>query len=443
MPVGALGSALLATMESANNCTLNKTQWNLTNGCQSPAGNDSSPLSEPFMRKGPEQFLQLLVALGILITNPIILIAVKRLKNRRITLHYWIAHLAVTDFSTGMIAEIRCLLDIFDLQNNATCKVIQILLVTTFCTSMTGILAISVISFKAVRSISVLNPRVNNLLKITGGQIIVTWIGWTIISMCLVLGHTTFATFDRYNCHLVSGVISRYGLLFLSVMVFIHIIGVTICQIGIWGSIRKIRQNRHTDAAVRPAEGTPRHVSHPRATASSNGTSTKSAERTGAAAGMQVEMERLALPGQIEERSSTSTSSGGNSSGIATEGAASPRNSGQRLTVPVIDVQQVAVTTPTAQAHSSADLRLARTEMRLMQSVMIVVTLFTVCYLPRGCALLAFSLGDPDNNPVSVRLVQITSIGTVLNSMMNVFVYAKKSTDFRKMFKKILTCRQD
>ena len=92
--------------------------------------------------------------------------------------------------------------------------------------------------------------------------------------------------------------------------------------------------------------------------------------------------------------------------------------------------------------RTTLDHRLSRTELHLMQSIILVVTLFTLCYLPSACVLLVFSLYPEENNPVNERLVQVANIGMLINSMMNVFVYAQKSAEFRKIFKKIIKCDQ-
>ena len=92
--------------------------------------------------------------------------------------------------------------------------------------------------------------------------------------------------------------------------------------------------------------------------------------------------------------------------------------------------------------RTTLDRRLSRTELHLMQSIILVVTLFTLCYLPSACVLLVFSLYPEENNPVNERLVQVANIGMLINSMMNVFVYAQKSAEFRKIFKRIIKCDQ-
>ena len=226
---------------SISNVTLlNQSEWQVLDNATVPS----------VFKEGPAQALQLLVGLGILITNPFILIALRQLKNRRITLHYWIAHLALGDLLHGIFVQIRCILDIFNLQNNATCRFIQTAIESTFYTSMTGVLAISVLSLKTARRASLIQPRQQNTKWLPCMQIAATWLVWISLNTGLVFGHETEGIFSRYECHLVAGLFPTYALTLRSIMVIIHVIGVTFCQIGIAKAIKKIRKNHQPQFAV-------------------------------------------------------------------------------------------------------------------------------------------------------------------------------------------------
>ena len=440
----------LITTDSVNSSIsnvslLNQSAWQLLDNATVPSG----------FKEGSAQALQLFVGLGILITNPFILIALRQLKNRRITLHYWIGHLALGDFLQGIFIQIRCILDIFNLQNSATCRFIQTAINTIFYTSMTGILAISVLSLKTARRASLVQPRQQNAKWLPCLQIAATWLVWTSFNTGSVLSHAPEAIFSRYECHLAAGVIPRYALTLRSIMVIIHVIGVTFCQIGIAKAIKKIRKNHQPQFAV-TFNKTRMNQVQPQCSvgASSGNNNTESTKST--SLGIEQSIAKVPLDSQNDQEmpeTSTPKPQGVKVADCTPTGLQVTTRSNvltrhrQDLPGTSSDAEQAMSQVRTSQVVPSStgttlDHRLSRTELHLMQSIILVVTLFTLCYLPSACVLLVFSLYPEENNPVNERLVQVANIGMLINSMMNVFVYAQKSAEFRKIFKRIIKCDQ-
>ena len=183
---------------------------------------------------------QTLVVLAMIAGNSLLLAAVRRLQDHRISIHYWISHLAVSDIILAVAAAIRTLLSMLSLHSHLSCKLIMWFIVTTFCVSMTGVLSMSVISWRTMQhqhlssNQSLRSCRYKHLVAIA-----LIWIGWSVVSSKTIFGSGQPAAMDKEGCYAFSSFSSSRSLAMYGTVTVIHIVGISAFQYGILYQLKR------------------------------------------------------------------------------------------------------------------------------------------------------------------------------------------------------------
>ena len=81
-----------------------------------------------------------------------IIIAIRRSEKLKSVHHFWIAHIAIADFVTGILIAIQIFLSLNNLTTIIGCRIFFAAAWPTYSASIFGFLIVSYTSFKCIRS---------------------------------------------------------------------------------------------------------------------------------------------------------------------------------------------------------------------------------------------------------------------------------------------------
>ena len=289
-------------------------------------------------------------------------------------------------------------------------------LVTCGISSSTS-LAISIKTFVVIRQVSTLQPPAFSSKKSTYIQITSVCTVWTIMSFCA--SHINSETTDfKPGCRIGNGMVDKAFLLILSVLSFTHVVGICLCQFGIFYTVKRqtvglmlsvacpISENERMEVlGCKDAKANTRQDPHSHLDDKPVSMATLSAEN----------LEKREI-----KHSRTSCSSSGHP--------------------PLKNLCQNA---SEKQDVFSANYMLEKMRYRILQLTKLtttVVVVYTICILPIGVVFALHSSCFSDDCVDYDQWILLTATFLGIHSLMNFVVYTLKSREFRRYFKDILCC---
>ena len=369
-----------------SNTTLNGSLANTTDVTYSDTSNNQ------LLIQGSQGVLSLL----IIFANVLILVSLKQMGEKRLSIHLWLGLLAVTDVSVGLTFVIRFLMDLTIPDNEYLCRICLAAFVVTAGTAASTSLAMSIKNYIVIRKVSTPMRNAFTNTRSTYFQIISVCIIWIVIGTAGSI--ITLETSEyKPGCRFGNGMVDKAFLLFLSIAAFVHMVGIALCQFGIFYKMKE-----HTSMV-----------------------STMLASKT------NRDVATVSIPSQHGDQMEKVNEAFEKEETGDLCGSSNEKSLGRMGTI-----------------HSSENAsRRCHTEDKLRSRILhitklttTVVILFTCCWTPFGIATMLHASCFSDKCPDYNQWILITATFLALNSLMNVIVYAIKSKEFRSLFKRIICC---
>ena len=419
--------------------------------------------------------IYLLLPLAMVVGNALLLTAVKRLQNHRISIHYWVSHLAVTDIIFAVAVVIRTIINMFSLQSQLGCKLVMCFIFITFYVTLASVLGMSFVSYRTMQHQQLLSNqsfrsrRQQHLVLIA-----LIWIVWSATGVRTFFYNTKASDIEREGCYAFTSSSNSSKFAIYGIVTLIHIVGVSVFQCGILYQLKRahtvISTTRLSNCPLqvgqtvsqlegRPASsvqfaentrkeniphvGTNSHLTKPRrhkpvidnvgSNTSHDGKYSNyvNADVLQPGCSYQTDVSPVALDDQKTENlqePQRATDVGNND--LYKQGYKGQNRKGRRR--------------PNIRTKGLPLLLHSGPNMHLIKCVALVVTLFVVCYLPGAIYMVTFAFSCRDGLrvcPVPVRVSVILNSITTLNSILNPFVWAFKSREFRRVMKDIILRR--
>ena len=380
------------------------------------------------------QVIQIVICIAILIGNLMIIIAIRRSEKLKSVYHFWMAHLAIADFVTGVLIAIQMFLSSNNLTTIMGCRIFYTAALPTFSASIFGLFMVSYTSYKCTRS---LTPIVNldclerQRVKIQIGCVWIFWVLFYLTGMLLFNRSVPMYSYIQ-SCSLISAQINGTFLFVVSVIILVGVLIVGIFQCMI---VKEV--NAHTEKMLQNGIYKVR--------------SCKKVDEE-----KNIDEKSINVPLPSDKRLVQISQNEGNED--------TPNNKSSPSTR--IEEQDSCQSEPTTITHSKRPSLVGRRCVendskqtckvlsqneiqyqmwtkkvsKLTKTLAIVFSLFAICALPHSINLILLSICHFDFCQSEI-LLAITSTFLVFNSFANVIVYTIRNKDFRDEFKNILCLR--
>ena len=360
---------------------------------------------------------QACIAVANFFANSLIMAAIIRMRSRRTSIHLWMFHLAMADAAMGVALIVRFVMELTSVQSETLCKVLMVLTVASIECSMSGLLAMSVRAYLVIGSMA----RAGTHTAPSGlptmlqcGAIWCLWLAYTIVS-CTIPSRQNRVTLGT-GCHISNGMFDANLLFGLCVILFLSILVIAAFQFGVLYRVRKHTHHMLSSGVLtKPDSAKPRHQSAWSSKTRDDISITRdepSHEGKHVATDSCVEMTHFEC--HVNERKISSIDSI-----ISGKKAAGNSRGGTR---------------------AAYDARV-RQMMRLATLTTFVVVLFIVCWLPIGILLTVYAFcSTAEHCPVDEKMILTSAAVMSLHSLVNAIIYAAKSREFRRYFKRSLCC---
>ena len=482
--------------------------------------NSKDSLDKSQLQTSSQSYLMLniFVALGVIASNAILVAAVKRLRHRRIDIHYWIFQLAMTDIVMGLLIIVRAVLQFLFLLSQLGCRLIQCILMIIVYVSMCAVFGMSVVSYSTLKGAAVSQPLVKKGKMKTLCFIVAIWVFWSMIS--IVTFATQIGDYDQETegCHAFNSAMPKWFLIVLGITTLLLMLGTVLFQFGIAYQIKRRQRlvTHHPDAHIRRDD-----VICPSGQVGNNealgntlsiGSSKENRQTERQQGRVKGRMNTLAVPDpQIPGTSYQQWVQGGHSTPAGhhrirvmprnnpKKGIHQPKSSlniyshGERsilrnynygrkdhlrqkkdglLSIPkgpkgkckttrntqysqskIYHIDETSLsneetiemgTHPTVHSrtlrNSSAIQRSTQLTLHSIKCVTMVIGLFVLCFLPWNIALFLTASCDLRSCTYLSKVHEMSRYALALNSIMNVFVWAKKSGEFSRVIKQMIRC---
>ena len=437
--------------------------------------------------------IHLLIPLAMVVGNALLLTAVKRLQNHRISIHYWVSHLAVTDIIFAVAVVIRAIINMFSLQSQLVCKLNMCFIVITFYATMTGMQGMSFVSYQTMQHQQLLSNqsfrsrRQKHLVLIA-----LIWIVWSVAGVKTIFGNSQASDIEQEGCYASTSSSNSSMFALYGIITLIHVFGVSIFQCGILYQLKRaqtvISTTRQSDFPLRKIqvgqrmsklEGRPSNpVQFAEYTRKNNIPHVETKSESEALSPLpKPRKHKLA-----KDNGGLSTSNDGMygknvnadlvQPGCSYQTEVSPvalddqkTLAGSHMGMPQEILQEPQRATdvvnndlnkqgykelnhgkrrrrPNIRTKGLPQLLHSGRNIHLIKCVALVVTLFVVCYLPSAIYMVIHAFSCGDDLPVCSRPVRLSvilnSIPT-LNSILNPIVWAFKSREFKRVMKDIIS----
>ena len=375
---------------SIPNTTMNDSLPNNTSVTYSDTSNDQ-------LRKLLIQGSQGVLALLIIFANVLILVSLKQMGKKRLSIHLWLGLLAVTDFSVGLTFGTRFVMDLTISDNETLCRICLTAFVITVGTAASTSLAMSIKTYIVIRKVSTPMPNAFTNTRSTYFQIISVCIIWIVIG---TVGSIITLETSEYKpgCRLANGMLDKAFILFLSIAAFAHVVGIALCQFGIFYKVKE-----HTTSMV----------------------STVLATET------NIDVATVSMPSQHCDQMEKVNEAFEKEEAGDFCGSSNEKSLGRMGTIRTSE-------NVSRRCHMKDKLRSRILHITKLTST--VVILFTCCWTPFGITTMMHASCFLDKCPDYNQWILITATFLALNSLINVVVYAFKSKEFRGLFKIIICC---
>ena len=449
---------------------------------------DQLPQMEIWTRNYPILLngIYLLLPLAMVVGNALLLTAVKRLQNHRISIHYWVSHLAVTDIIFASAVAIRTIINMFSLQSQLCCKLIMCLIVITFYATMTGVLGMSFVSCRSMQHQQLLSNqsfrsrRQKHLLLIA-----FIWIVWSVAGVKTVFWNIQASDIEQEGCYAFSSSSKSSTFAIYGIITLVHIMGVSVFQCGILYQLKRtqtvISTTRQSDFPLRTQVGQRTSKLEGRTSIPvqfAEYTRKNNISHVGKNSLSPLPKPRRHKP--AIDNAGSNTSHNGKYGNYVIADLLQPGCSYQTEVSPVgLDDQKTLAGSPMEmppknhqgpqratdvgnndlhkQQYKELNRKASRSpnirteglphqlhsgrNIHLTKCVALVVTLYVVCYLPSAIYMVIYAFSCRDDlgvcsMPGSISVV-LNSI-TTLNSILNPFVWAFKSREFKRVMKDII-----
>ena len=370
-----------------SNTTLNSSLANITDVAYSDTSNNQ------LLIQGSQGVLSLL----IIFANVLILVSLKQMGKKRLSIHLWLGLLAITDVSVGLTFGTRCVMDLTIPDNEYLCRICLAALVITGGAAASTALAMSIKTYIVIKKVSTPMPSAFASNRSTYFQIISVCFIWIVIGTSGSI--ITLETLEyKPGCRLGNGMVDKAFLLFLSIAAFVHIAGIALCQFGIFYKVKE-----HTTSMV----------------------SRMVASKT------NIDVATVSMPSQHGDQMEKVNKAFEKEEAGDLYGSSNEKSLGRMGTTRSSE-------NASRRCHMEDKLRSRILHITKLTST--VVILFTCCWTPFGIATMMHASCFLDKCPDYNQWILITATFLALNSLMNFIVYAFKSKEFRSSFKRIICC---
>ena len=371
--------------------------------------------------------LQILICTFIIIGNLMIIIAIRRSEKLKSVYHFWIAHLAIADFSAGILIAIQIFLSANNLTTIIGCRIFFTAATPTYSASIFGFLMVSYTSYKCIRSstpIVSLDRLERRRVKI---QICCVWLFWILFHFTGMFWLDSSVPLYSYiqSCSSITARFNRTYLLVCSVISLskVFIVGIIQCMIikdvnahtetMLQKGIYKVQSCRKSDKCIEvPCPSDKRMVQNYQIEGSDDLSGHKSSTST------YIEEEGSYPPESMTIARSESPSQ------IPTQ--CIENDPKQRYNV--LSQKEIQYQIWTKKVS------------KLTKTIAIVFSLFAICIVPHSINLILVCICHYDFCQDEMVLA-ITGTFMAFNSFANVIVYTIRNKDFRDEFKRILCLR--
>ena len=393
--------------------------------------------------------LQAAMAVVILFANTLIISAVSRMSPRVLPIHLWIAHLALADALVGVTFALRFIMDVAFPFNEPLCKTIMILMTTSCAASVTGLLIMSIKSYFDITNSALYVLSTGTTKRITIAQIIAVWGFWIIVPTIGLTLNTGTADMTL-GCSMYNEMFDKGFLLFLSILMYVFITCIAVFQFGLLYRVKK-----HVDGMV--DQGIIVKSKSMKPLTLEAYTKTRHSKLGLRAISAFVEFtsrfatEAINITKEEEEEEEKKRESDSQSAIEISPDSTSQSERDDTLTGTCISTTSNTQHEHRRQRHKehmtngsfkSGFERWNSQIVHLAKLTTCVVVLFTLCWLPFAVTLTIYCFCSDQYCPVDSNTLLACSTLLSSNSLMNVFVYAIKSKEFRDLFKVILTCNR-
>ena len=360
--------------------------------------------------------LQILICTFIIIGNLMIIIAIRRSEQLKSVYHFWIAHLAIADFASGILIAIQIFISANNLTTIIGCRIFFTAAMPTYSASIFGFLMVSYTSYKCIRSsipIVSLDHLERRRVKI---QICCVWLFWILFHLTGMFWSDSSVPLYSYiqSCSVFTARFSRTYLLVCSVILLskVFIVGIVQCMIikdvnahtetMLQNGIYKVQSCRKSDKCIEvPCPSDKRTVQNYQIEGSDDVSGHKSSPST------YNEEEGSESPSQIPTQCIEND----------------PK---QRYNV--LSQKEIQYQIWTKKVS------------KLTKTIAIVFSLFAICIVPHSINFILLCICHYDFCQDEMVLA-ITGTFMAFNSFANVIVYTIRNKDFRGEFKNILCLR--
>ena len=372
------------------NTTMNDSLPKTTNVTYSDTLNDQ-------LRKLLIQGSQGVLALLIIFANVLILVSLKQMGKKRLSIHLWLGLLAVTDLSVGLTFGTRFVMDLSISDNETLCRICLAAFVVTVGATMSTSLAMSIKTYVVIRKVSAPMTSAFTNSRSTYFQIISVCIIWIVIG--IVGSIITLETSEyKQGCRLGNGMLDKAFILFLSIVVLAHVVGIALCQFGIFYKVKE-----HTTSMV----------------------STMLDSKT------NMDVATVNMPSQHGDQMGKVNEAFEKEETGDLYGSSNEKS---------LDRMGTVLSSENASRRCYMENKLRSRILHITKLTSTVVILFTCCWTPFGITTMMHASCFLDECPDYNQWILITATFLALNSLMNVIVYAFKSKEFRSSFKRIICC---
>ncbi len=376
-------------------------------------------------------YFQVVISIGILISNAMIVAAIHRNKYLHKVTYYLIGNLAIADLVFGICLTLRFFLLVLNRMSFTPCMVVLSLLVTSSGASVTFIAFLSFERYLAVKHVYSFKVILTNT---TVWKLIIScWIYWLFYGFIAfaIPAKSSFTNSHDIACYMGNGFQNDYYLFVTTIKFLLH-------QLVIW--YFQIVTFRVAKQYLKPASQ--RLMEQRRGSNHLSGISQNKTANPGAVSqslshhkshcdSIKIAGNRPIMP-QMGEFS-VASSSGQTSSSVIV--------SGFRVAVP-----SVTCTFSSTEQQSTSNRQQQREKMdKLLRTTKLVVSvmgIFSVCWIPFMIFLAIFSI-CPDHCGMSGIQMTYLSTPLIFNSFINVFIYATKSREFKRAFHEMLCCKSN
>ena len=365
------------------------------------------------------------MVIAIIIGNSLILAAVKRVQTYHNNINFWIANLAASGIVFGCLMIIRFLTTSLDLNTLPLCIFLMSALTTTMFVSGTCMIVMSYFSFTAMQnSMTPLAPTRREKRK-TMHCIMASWVVWS--GLCFISYTRTSMEHSASvkKCLLAGGIFSKASVMAPGVTGLLVVLVIICLQIG---TIMRYRKCLRRVSIVPNATGL--RTLAPMTTSFQVSGHQMAPNRAGV----------RAIPFATQPSSpSTSKSEVVMSQRGNSEPRCIPHSAHTSLTLKAFDLNRPPLERNTRRGvlRSKVDQR----QFHIVKGIMSVVIVYTTCLSPLCFTTIIYALCSYETCFVGATTVELSSIPISLHFLLNVIVIGIRSSEFRRQFKNIITCR--